>query len=53
MVIFYYRNFGMRLTFIYEFFDTVNSSVCYQNVDTKPKFAPYHGPRPTLTVIHF
>ena len=45
-----------NINFFYEFFDlfdTVNSSVCYQNVATKPKFGLYHGPCPTLTVIHF
>ena len=43
----------VNINFFYELFDTVNTSVCYQNVATKPKFGPYHGPRPTLTVIHF
>ena len=47
MVIFLCQNFGIDL------FDTVNTSACYQNVATKPKFGPYHGPRPTLAVIHF
>ena len=42
--------------FFYEFFDIfdkVNSSVCYQNVYTKPKFGPHHGPRFTFSVIYF
>ena len=42
--------------FIYEFFDMfdkVNSSDCYQNVYTKPKFGPYHGHRCTFSVIYF
>ena len=42
--------------FIYEFFDMfdmANSSVCYQNVKTKPKFGPYHGARCTFLVIYF
>ena len=46
----------VNINFFYEFFDlfdTVNTSACYQNVATKPKFGPYHGPRPTLAVIHF
>ena len=45
-----------NINFFYEFFDLfdlVNSSVCYQNVATKPKFGLYNGPCPTLTVIHF
>ena len=42
--------------FFYEFFDMfdmVNSSVCYQNVKTKPKLGPYHGPCCTLSIIYF
>ena len=46
----------VNINYFYEFFDlfdTVNSSFCYENVVTKPKFGPYHGPRATLTIITF
>ena len=46
----------VNVNYFYEFFylfDTVNSSICYENVVTKPKFDPYHGPRATLTIIRF
>ena len=37
----------------FDMFDKVNSSVCYQNVYTKPKFGPYDGPSCTFSVIYF
>ena len=46
----------VNINYFYEFFDlfdTVNSSFCYENVITKPKICPYHGPRATLTIIRF
>ena len=50
--------FGLEVNiyYFYEFFDlfdTVNSSFCYENVVTKPKFCLYHGPHATLTIIRF
>ena len=42
--------------FFYEFFDVfdyVNSSVCYKNVDAKPKYGPYHYVSWSLTVYYF
>ena len=48
----------VNIDYFYEFFDlfdTVNLSFCYQNIVTKPKFVPYHGPSDliTLKVIRF
>ena len=39
--------------FFYEFFDmfdTVNSSACYRNFESKPKLGPYHFAPYSLTV---
>ena len=48
----------VNIDYFYEFFDlfdTVNLSFCYQNIVTKPKFVPYHGPSDLITpkVIRF
>ena len=48
----------VNIDYIYELFDlfdTVYLSFCYQNIVTKPEFGPYHGPSDliTLKVIRF
>ena len=43
----------VNIDYFYEFFDlfdTVNLSFRYQNIVTKPKFGPYHGPSDLITL---
>ena len=42
--------------FFYEMFDRfeeVNKSCCYQNHFDKPQFGPYHSPQMTLEIMRF